>query len=185
MATNEELAAAGDLLPLWEAVRRLVWQQARRWAGIGGAELEDLAQVGFIAMMEAVRTYNPEAGAFSTWLYQHIRREFTEAAGQHTQRQKRDPLQTAVSLDIPLDEEDGSTLGELIPDPTAEAAILEVAERDRGECIRAILGELPADQRRAVIDRYYLGRTVEPKVHAAALRRLRHPSMSRRLRECR
>lgn len=181
MATNEELAAAGDLLPLWEAVQRLVWKQARRWAGIGGAEMEDLVQVGFIAMMEAVRTFNPEAGAFSTWLCLHIRREFTEATG----RRRRDPLQGAVSLDVPLDEEDGSTLGELIPDPTAEAAVLEVAERDRRERIRAILGELPEDQRRAVVDRYYLGRTVDKKVHAAALRQLRHPSMSRRLRECR
>lgn len=195
MAANEELVRdirAGDrgkLILLWENVRRLVWQQARRWDGLGGFELEDLVQAGFIATLEAVRTFDPEAGAFSTWLYQHIRREFNEATGQHTQRQKRDPLQTAASLDAPLDEESETELWELIPDPAAEAAFLEVAERDRIERIRAVLGEalaeLPEEQRRAVVGKYYCGRSVDSKAHAAALRRLRNPSWSRRLKECR
>ena len=62
---NEELAAmaqAGDreaLLKLWTQVRRMVYQQAMRWAGVGGTTLEDLEQAGFIAVLRAVDTYDP------------------------------------------------------------------------------------------------------------------------------
>ena len=50
MTTNEELVAAvqaGDhdaLLKLWEQVRRLMLKQARRWACVGGLEVDDLMQ---------------------------------------------------------------------------------------------------------------------------------------------
>ena len=95
MTTNEELVAAvqaGDhdeLLKLWEQVRRLVLKQARRWAGVGGLEVDDLMQCGFIALMKATDTYDSDGGsAFSTWLVMHIRREFATACGQRTERQR-------------------------------------------------------------------------------------------------
>ena len=96
METNEELATAyraGDrdaLLALWEQTRRLVLKQAHRWEGVGRLELEDLLQIGFLALMEAAGTYDSDGGAvFSTWLVMHIRREFTAAAGQRKERQRR------------------------------------------------------------------------------------------------
>ena len=52
--SNEELVTliqAGDsdkLVVLWNQVRRMVYQQAARWAGFGGTTLEDLTQAGFI-----------------------------------------------------------------------------------------------------------------------------------------
>ena len=79
---NEELAAmaqAGDreaLLKLWTQVRRMVYQQAMRWAGVGGTTLEDLEQAGFIAMLRAVDSYDPSRGTkFSTHLFQRLRAE--------------------------------------------------------------------------------------------------------------
>ena len=61
-----------DILVLWLACRRLVMQTARRWHrafnGSRGVVLDDLEQVGFLALTKAAETWNPDSGAFSTWL---------------------------------------------------------------------------------------------------------------------
>ena len=183
--SNEELVAlvqAGDreaLLKLWTQVRRMVYQQAARWAGLNGTTMEDLEQAGFIAMLRAVDTYDPTKAKFSTYLFQRLRAEFSAATGQHTKQARLDPLQNAVSLDAPLTgDDDSDTFADLIPDPAAEAAIegmdvrLGVAE---------VLAELPEEQRKAVYDKYWCDLQVDARTHAAAMKRLRHPDCSRRL----
>lgn len=118
---NEELVAliqAGDrgkLVELWTQVRRMVYQQAARWAGVGGTTLEDLEQSGFIAMLRAVDAYDPTKAKFSTYLFQRLRSEFSTATGQHTKQARHDPLQNAVSLGAPLiDDDDFDTFADLI-----------------------------------------------------------------------
>ncbi len=184
--SNEELVSliqAGDcgkLMELWNQVRRLVCKSAARWAGLGGTTVEDLTQAGFIAVMRAVDSYDPSRGTkFSTYLFQRLRAEFSATTGQHTKRARLDPLQSAVSLDAPLtDDDDSDTFADLIPDPAAEAAIegmdvrLGVAE---------VLAELPEEQRKAVYDKYWCDLQVDVRTHAAAMKRLRHPDCSRRL----
>ena len=185
--SNEELVAliqTGDrevLLKLWTQVRRMVYQQAARWAGLNGTTMEDLEQAGFIAMLRAVDTYDPSRQVrFSTYLFYRLRAEFLAATGQHTKQARLDPLQSAVSLDAPLTD-DGApdTFADLIPDPAAEAAIegmdvrLGVAE---------VLAELPEEQRKAIRDRYWNDLQVDTRTHAAAMKRLRHPDCSKRLR---
>ena len=58
-----------DILVLWLACRRLVMQTARRWHrafnGSRGVVLDDLEQVGFLALTKAAETWNPDSGAFS------------------------------------------------------------------------------------------------------------------------
>ncbi len=191
--SNEELAVlvqSGDrsqLLPLWRQVRGLVWAQVHRWQGVGRLESEDFMQVGFMALLRAVETYDSTKGAaFSTWFLLCIRAEFTEATGQNTERQRRDPLQSAASLDVPLgDDGDGETLADILPDPEAERAIEAVAEDDRIErlhdAIMEALADLPEAQQEAICRKYWLGAPVDRKVHNAALRTLRNPKVSRRL----
>ncbi|MBD5170043.1 MAG: hypothetical protein HDT20_08015 [Oscillibacter sp.] len=91
--SNEELAVmiqAGDrerLTELWDQVRRLVCQQARRWAagGRGGVEVEDLQQAGFIAVLRAADSFDSSKGAkFTTALDYYLKQEFTAAVGQRT-----------------------------------------------------------------------------------------------------
>ena len=180
--SNEELVAlvqVGDreaLLKLWTQVRRMVYQQAARWAGLNGTTMEDLEQAGFIAMLRAVDTYDPSRQVrFSTYLFYRLRAEFSAATGQA----RHDPLQNAVSFDTPLTgDDDSDTFADLIPDPAAEAAIegmdvrLGVAE---------VLAELPEEQRRVIRDRYWNDLQVDARTHAAAMKRLRHPDCSRRL----
>lgn len=184
--SNEELVAliqagySDKLVVLWTQVRRMVYQQAARWAGPNGTTLEDLEQAGFIAMLRAVDTYDPSKQVrFSTYLFYRLRAEFSVATGQHTKQARLDPLQSAVSLDSPLtDDDDSDTFADLIPDPAAEAAIegmdvrLGVAE---------VLAELPEEQRKSIIDKFWHDIPVDARIHAAAMKRLRHPDCSGRL----
>ena len=183
--SNEELVTliqAGDrdrIVELWHQVQRMVYAQATRWAGLGGTTIEDLTQAGFIAVLRAVDSYDPSRGTkFSTHLFQRLRAELSAATGYNSKRSWFDPLQNAVSLDAPLEDSEDATLADFIPDPAA-AAEMDGMEVRIG--VAAILAELPEDQQRAVRGKYWHDLTVDKKTLNAAMKRLRHPDCSRRL----
>ena len=195
--TNEELALmiqCGErdrLMELWQQVRRMAMKQAHRWAvyGSGGVELEDLVQAAFIALMAAADTYDPAAGcAFTTWYYQHLTAAFTETTGRRTEKQRRDPLDAAMSLDTPVTQEDpeGPTLGDAIPDAQAAAAFQEAERRADNSRLRAALmgavNTLPGEQRAAVVGKYWRNEKVNALALGKALRALRRPMISAGLR---
>lgn len=194
--SNEQLAfmvKGGErdkLVELWQQVRRMAMKQAHRWAvyGSGGVELEDLMQAAFIALMAAADTYDPTAGcAFTTWYYQHLTAAFTETTGRRTEKQRRDPLDAAVSLDVPITEDsDNISLGDTIPDPGAEAAMADVDRREDlrrlHAALEAAIATLPPDLQTAIRGRYYRGKTVDTNAHNRALRLLRAPKYSQALR---
>lgn len=189
--TNEELAvlarggSTAALLELWDQVRRLAWRFIPRWqsaAGGAGMEAADCEQVAFLALLRAVGAFDAGKGLrFSTYFTKALKQEFFIAAGIRTEKQTRDPLRYASSLDVPAspDAPEGDTLAELLEDPRAEEAMEGAALR---LTVAEVLAELPEEQRRAVYGRYWLGLPVDRKTHDAALRALRHPSRSRRLR---
>ena len=178
--TNEELVAliqAGerDKLPeLWEQVERFVASRANRLliamgdqAASYALEFDDLYNSGYIALVAATDSYGPEAGAlFITWFAMHLKTAFAEAGGWRTRRQKQDPLNNSTSMDKPIGEEDdGGTLGDFIPDPSAVQAFQDVEERLYLEQLHAALeramGTLEADEEAFIRARYYQGRTLE------------------------
>ena len=162
-------------------------------------DTEDLVQTGFIAMLRAADSYSSDGGAkFTTYLFPILKTEFSEACGLRTQRDRLDPMQNAVSLSAPIGEgEDGDpfTLADILEDPTAAAAMEAVDERDHDDRLRAVLEEaiarLTPEQQEAVRRRYYRQEPLPPvgserlqdsAAHNAALKRLRHPSVSKLLR---
>lgn len=184
--SNEELVAliqAGDrdrLVELWNQVKRMVYKQAARWAGLGGTTVEDLEQAGFIAVLRAVDSYDPTKAKFSTYLFQRLRAEFSAATGQHTKQGRLDPLQSALSLDAPMtDDDDPFTLADTIEDPAATA---EIESTDIRLAVSAALSELPEEQQKVIRDKYWCDLPVDARTHAAAMKRLRHPDCSKRLR---
>lgn len=194
--SNEELVGliqSGErdrLMELWQQVRRMALKEAGRWAAYrsNGVELEDLAQAGFIALMRAADSFDPTAGCrFSTWYYPVMKDEFQRAAGRRTEKQRRDPLHSAASLDIPVGEdEDSTTLGELVPDPAAEAAMLGVERREDlrrlHAALEAAVAILPPDLQTAIRARYYCGEIVDANAHNRAMRMLRAPKCFKALR---
>ena len=199
-------AGQADRLELWEAVRRFAYDRAYRWCrameGRGGMVLEDYIQVAFLALLEALESWDPAAGAFLTWYGLKLKGAFTEAVGMRTQRDKRDPIHHALSLDAPLtDSESGEdfTLADVIEDPYAAAGVEAVAELDyqrrRTQALATALDGLTEDQRRAVVLRHCNGLTFEQTAarmgttrataraaEQKGLRLLRHPK-NRELRQ--
>ena len=199
-------AGQADRLELWEAVRRFAYDRAYRWCrameGRGGMVLEDYIQVAFLALLEALESWDPAAGAFLTWDGLKRKGAFTEAVGMRTQRDKRDPIHHALSLDAPLtDSESGEdfTLADVIEDPYAAAGVEAVAELDyqrrRTQALATALDGLTEDQRRAVVLRHCNGLTLDQTAarmgttrataraaEQKGLRLLRHPK-NRELRQ--
>ena len=134
--SNEELAAriqAGEqeLLPqLWAQVRRFVCKMAHRryfaTNGLGGVELDDLIQSGFLAVVQAVEYFKPDGEyKFLTYLDVCLKNAFASAGGYRAN--KRDPLLDCISLDTPLgNDSDSDTLLDLQEDPANQ---IEDAER--------------------------------------------------------
>lgn len=171
--------------------------------GAGGVEFGDLYDAGYLALLAAVDSFDVDAGrSFISWLALKLKGAFAEAGGYRSRKQSLDPLHRAGSLDEPMGEdEDSSTLCELIPDPRAEAEILAVEDRDQLSQLRVALewalSTLPGQQRDTLRRRYYQGMTIaeiasaedisRPTVylwHNKGLRALRHPHIASKLRAC-
>lgn len=208
--SNEELVAliqAGDRgqLPLlWAQVQRFVAKQARRRMvvtdGFGGVEFEDLYNSGYMALTAAVDSFDPGAGrTFISWLALHLKTAFAQSGGYLTQKQARDPLHRAGSLDAPVgDDEEGAALGDFIADPVSALDFERADDRQYQAQLHAALavalGQLPAHYQEIITRRFYRGQAltaiaaemgVSPGVarqwEGAALRQLRGPLVSDRL----
>ena len=193
--SNEELVIliqggeSSRLIELWQQTRRMALKEAVRWASYhsNGVEMEDLEQSAFIALMRAVDSFDPTAGAgFATWYYRFVKGEYQRATGLRTEKQRRDPLNAATSLDAPVTDSEDMSLGDTISDPYAESAIADV---DRREDLRrlhtaldAAIATLPSELQSVIRDRYYRGEVVDANAHSKAMRMLRAPKCSQALR---
>lgn len=171
--TAEEIAAAiqdgqKDLYAdLWEQVSGFVAWQAKRYyvatGGVGGVEVEDLVQSGYLAMLEALIYYDRAAGyKFNTILGNCLKTAFSSACGIRTS--KRDPLLHSLSINAPMGEDqDGGELGETIADPRddfAEADQRMFLEELRPALDKAI-SKLQPEQRDTINRRYFQGQNYE------------------------
>ena len=175
--TNEDLAmdireGRAGYGPLWEQVQRHVIRQAYQYYTLheglckrAGVEVDDLFQCGFPALQAAVNAFDPEKGyKLLTYMSRPLLNQFREACGIRTSR--RDPLDLAVRLDQPVSEEDESvTLGELTPDPQAEAARINLEEDiytgQLHNALERAMDTLDDQQRDVIRRRYYGGETLD------------------------
>ena len=171
---------------LWEAVRRFAVQQAHRWCrafdGNGCLEADDLVQAAFISLVEALQGWNSEKCSFLTHYGYSLKTGFAEACGVRTERARRDPIHFAIPLDEPLGEDNDAILSDIIPDPDVDVEG-ECAALDCRAAVTAALSQLPENERTAMISEFWYGRRADAKIRSAALRHLRHPSISRTLKE--
>ena len=196
MSTNEELAIlakGGDRdaqLKLWNNMRGLAKRKAR-----GN---EDLLQSGFLALVDALERFSPERGSFLACYKFALKNAFTVARyGGRGDRFRNDPLHSYVSLDVPIgDGEDDSALADFLEDKTAAGPFSEIEREECSAAVQAALQMLSKQEREVIRLRYWLDKTQAEaaqelnvplsevkKTEAAALRRLRAPSISRTLRE--
>lgn len=171
--SNEELVAviqAGAperMGELWEQVRLFVIKQARRvpLEGRADVELDDLIQSGYLALAHAVADYQPGEYTFLTHLGYHLKTQFAIATRFRSERQQRETLAGALSLDAPVSSDaDASTLMYYQEDPSGVAALEDVEERIYQDQLRKavaeVLAELPEDRRELLRLRFWEGRTL-------------------------
>ena len=195
--TTDKIAAAvqagdSDILELWQAVERFAKKQALRWCraweGRGGIVFDDLMQASFLALLDALGSWKPDGGSFIGWYAMRIKTAFAAVYGQRTEKQRRDPLQSAISLETPLeDSNEELTVADTVPDPAAELAFDEVSEADTAQCLHKVLetalDALPEPQKTAIVQRYYMDEKADSKALNAALRALRRPEINKAIRE--
>ena len=178
-----------DVLTLWAAVRGYAYRKARRWAAAlehrSGQDIEDLMQEAFLAMLRAVGLWEQYKGMGFIGVYELTLRDgFSRACGCRTKREAEDPLRSSVSLDAPVGEdgEEAGTLGSLVPDESAERQFLGIEQQELADSVQQALQGLPENLREAMIDAFWYDKPVDAKLRAAALKVLRHPTISRKLR---
>ncbi len=123
---------------------------------------EDLYQSGYPALVDAVETYDPAAGAFTTWLMYYLRKAFAEATGYRTRRGRNDPLNNSLSLDMPLsDDVDSDNLMEITPDPAGmsglESAEEAIYHQQLHDALEVALDAIPEQYSEVLRQRHYGG----------------------------
>ena len=172
--TNEELVTAirggnNDLiLDLWNQTQRFIGQRASIfYSKLGttrGITEEDLKQSGFIALMNAVNGYDPGQGClFLTYLGYHLQNQFAAAAGMRTDRQANDPVNTPISLNAPLRDDEATTLLDTLPG--GENGIVDAEKRIYQEQLRdtleQALNEIRPEDAEALRELYFNGKTLQ------------------------
>ena len=178
-----------DVLTLWAAVRGYAYRKARRWAAAlehrSGQDIEDLMQEAFLAMLRAVGLWEQYKGMGFIGVYELTLRDgFSRACGCRTKREAEDPLRSSISLDAPIGEdgEEAGTLVSLVPDESAERPFLGIEQQELADAVQESLQSLPENLREAMIDAFWYDKPVDAKLRTAALKALRHPTISRTLR---
>lgn len=168
---NEELVfqiqrgQTGLYPQLWENVEKFVIMMAKKryilTNGCGGVEVDDLVQCGFLALVTAVKYYDPSTGyKFITFLDTCLLNEFNTAAGIRTEKQRKDPIHKAKSLDEPLtDDADGDSLIDMIEDPShfEDDVIESMWLDDLRETLRKAIAEIPEEQGKVIRLKYKEG----------------------------
>lgn len=173
MVAEIQAGAAEYMGELWEQIDGLVKQQAKKVISAlalrgnsCGVEFDDLYQTGYIALTEAVKTYRPEGMSFAAWLVLYLKSAFAAATGYRTTSGKNEPLNNALSLDMPIgDEADGLTLGDCVEDSKAtdEIAITveELWKNQLSDALNEALATIPKQQANILRLRYFEERSLE------------------------
>lgn len=141
--SNEELAAriqGGETAlyaPLWEQTKRLLFKlsmpmyhRRREQCAASGVEEDDVRQICFIALCDAVKAFKPQEGKkLSSYVEYHVKNRFQEILRIRTSR--KEPLNSCSSLDdeININDEDSITVLDTLADDTAEQAFEDAEER--------------------------------------------------------
>lgn len=166
---------------LWAQVKRLAFRIANRYRNAaalrGGADADDLAQCAALGVLEALRSYDPEKGSFTTWLGFYVSNACRECLGMH----RHPEYCPTVSLDAPIggDTED-LTLADTLPDESAAQAFEDAEHARDNELLRrdleAALDRLPIPWQDAIRRHDLEGQPLRPddvQPRRSGLQRLR------------
>lgn len=169
--TNEELARliqdghTDKLEELWCQIEPYIKGRASKFCNLGRdllrCERDDLIQSGYIAMVQSLKTFDPEKGAFLPHFTFYLRTAFIHTAKGCTASERYDPIHYADDLFREIGE--GSVLHEIIPgegpDPE-ETAVDSCHCEELGKKLHEIMDKVLNEREREVLScRYFSGET--------------------------
>ena len=155
----------GLMEQLWFVIRNLIAWYAKRYYSKcffdrkPSVEVDDLIQIGYFALLDAVKAYDPVKGSFTTTLLLYLRNHFRKAV---TKGQK-DLLEHCTSLDAPLsaDDPDGNRLYDLVSDTVTDGKDYYASCEERIFCeqlhkvLEDALDKLPEKQAFAIRSEFW------------------------------
>lgn len=150
--TNEELVqlirdGRKDLIPqLWDQVYLFICKMAKKRL-IRETEYtkqleDDLVNESYFDFLLAIDGYKPDSEAsFLHYLTYHLKNSFNRALGVRTQKDKRDPMHSAVRLDAPIEGTEDLTFQDMIVDHMAEEQYRFIENEDFWRDVHDLLEE--------------------------------------------
>ena len=126
-------------------------------------DVDDLIQEAYFAMIRAAETYNPvKESSFLGWWNFYMKTAFNFTLNIRTTKEKKSICHRCKSLDTPLAESDGDTLGSMIQ---SDAGELDDADRriwqdELRRTLTPMLQQLPSQWREILHKRYFEGKTL-------------------------
>lgn len=152
------------VLKLKEAVRGYTHRMVNKYiAAFGnnccGVERCDLEQSAFVALLNAIKYYNDDAGAgFLTPYTFSLKTAFADCYGIRTS--KRDALLNAVSADTPIDEDGEITVLDTIPSKdTMQSVEDSIYQEQLHECLEKALSKIEPELADTLRKIYFDGQT--------------------------
>lgn len=149
--TNEELVTLiqngeKEHIPeLWEQIEAFISLQAYKRL-VGSPEhlrylRDDMINQAYFAVLNAIDGFKVDEGkSFVGYLTFHLKGCFNDVLfGGRTERARKEPLNSSMSLDIPLDDEESITLGDSLLDESAEAQYKAFEDEDFMDSMNRIL----------------------------------------------
>lgn len=166
--TNEELVykiqngKTEYIETLWLQIETFVRAQAWKYCPLESA-IDDMMQESFFFMVESVEKFDAskEKTYVSYFATYYMKKGFKKAIwGSISDGAENNPTLHAVSLDIPIDEEGVTTLGELQQDDNAEDPFREIENADSQKTVAKVLlakiAEIQDEEVREIVKAYYL-----------------------------
>lgn len=157
------------LTALWGQTKRLAFYIADQYrtaaAACCGVDDEDLEQCAALGVLEALRSYESDKGAFTSWLGFYVRSACRECLGLKGRNRRKH--YAAVSLDAPIsnDTED-LAFGDTLPDEGATLAFEQAEHAHDNAILRrdldAALDRLPPLWRDAIRQHDLKGQPLHP-----------------------
>ncbi|MDL2300607.1 sigma-70 family RNA polymerase sigma factor [Clostridiaceae bacterium OttesenSCG-928-D20] len=176
---------------LWERLEKFVAMKAgqvyRQNTDYSAADFEDYYQSGYLAMVKAAESYEPDKGAtFIYWLDFYLRQAFASVGGFRSLKDKASPLRYAMSIDAAIEGTDGVELIDSIPAPGNDMEDVEerIFQAQLHDELETAIATLPEEEQVAIRGRFYEGRSLKEagrqEVHKALIK-LRKPKIRKRL----
>ncbi len=169
--TNEEIVTEikkgnkNYLSDLWSAVEKFIIGQAHKFhikynlrCAQLGVEVDDLVQVGYFAILDAIEAYTGEF-KFITYLNYHLRNQFFILAKMKSTGWQKNTVHQACSLNNYVGEDDNLSYIDLISDTKAEKAFDDIVEDDYNNQLKIAFSSAfcaLTSHQREVIKRIYI-----------------------------